>query len=131
MCGKIKPSKNLYRKFNILREPPGVVEPGGKIFCLIGFDTKELTFGFNDGKIYNIRSETIHQKFPKYKENYCGVIVDRFEEQDKTFRLDSDSLLLAVYNENSEFAILTTNSRRIGRAPVIRDWQDIAKRESA
>jgi putative SOS response-associated peptidase YedK len=88
----------------------------GQVFAFLTMLGKaSASWGFRNGKQYNVRMDSIPTVWKKYQYNRGVLSVDSFWEKEKQFVSQSGNLLkLAVlYNEDNEFAVITTDATPI------------------
>lgn len=98
---------------NRLRIDQRLVTPGMELQYRILTAIRNGTWGMTHGLIkpYNARLEKLHSYWIMYANNRGAIVADSFEEKGYEFEASSGKLILPViFNDKSEFAIITTES---------------------
>lgn len=103
MCSNLRLSKSAK-----------IVRPGARLLYSIfggGKSTVQMgTWGMMGGVIYNVRSESMHQKFLDIAQNRGILKVESFSEGGKEFYGKIPLNIAVIFNGNKEFSILTMDS---------------------
>lgn len=89
--------------------------------------TINMVWGFNNGKIYNARTDKLDTTWRNIATNRCVLEVDSFNEKNAEFNSGGTLYLGGIYNfKVNEFALLTINADSIvsayhHRMPLIVD----------
>lgn len=78
----------------------------------------DLTWGFNSGRVFNVRVESLYTTWHKMVANKCIMEVDSFVERHTEFASNGIIKLGGIFNpESKEFAIITVDAD-----PLVRQY---------
>jgi putative SOS response-associated peptidase YedK len=98
MCGTLK-------RFGIK------IIPGYQVPVRTKEGTINMVWGFNNGKIYNARTDKLDTTWRNLANNRCVLEVDSFDEKNAEFNSNIQLYLGGIYNFRvNEFALLTTDA---------------------